>query len=80
MAIEDAEGLRLLTQPGVTPESVPDILKRIDSVRRPRATKVLIVSFLESSIPPSLPKVGFAPHGFFMLPKFRLYSYSLSCH
>ena len=49
MAIEDAEGLRLLTQPGVTPESVPDILKRIDSVRRPRATKVLIVSFLESS-------------------------------
>ncbi|KAI0453706.1 FAD binding domain protein [Xylaria acuta] len=42
MAIEDADGLRLLTLPGVTRGSVPEILKKIESVRRPRATKVLM--------------------------------------
>ncbi|KAI1170779.1 FAD binding domain protein [Nemania sp. FL0916] len=42
MAIEDADGLRLLTQPGVTRDSVPGILEKIASIRRPRATKVLI--------------------------------------
>ncbi|RWA10208.1 hypothetical protein EKO27_g4905 [Xylaria grammica] len=42
MAIEDADGLRLLTQPGVTRDSVPEILKTVESVRRPRATKVLM--------------------------------------
>ncbi|KAK5626030.1 hypothetical protein RRF57_001746 [Xylaria bambusicola] len=41
MAIEDADGLRLLTQPGVTRDSVPEILQKISSVRRPRATRVL---------------------------------------
>ncbi|KAI1356050.1 FAD binding domain protein [Xylaria sp. FL0043] len=42
MALEDADALRLLTQPGVTWDSVPDVLKKIDSIRRPRATKVLM--------------------------------------
>ncbi|KAI0973478.1 FAD binding domain protein [Xylaria arbuscula] len=42
MALEDADALRLLTQPGVTRESVPSVLEKIDSVRRPRATRVLM--------------------------------------
>ncbi|TGJ85043.1 hypothetical protein E0Z10_g3722 [Xylaria hypoxylon] len=42
MAIEDADGLRLLTQPGVTRDGVPEILKTVESVRRPRAIKVLL--------------------------------------
>lgn len=42
MAIEDADGLRLLAQPGVTRDSVPEVLKTIESVRKPRATRVLM--------------------------------------
>ncbi len=42
MAIEDADGLRLLTQAGITRDSVPEVLRKIDSVRRPRATRVLM--------------------------------------
>ncbi|KAI0878693.1 FAD binding domain protein [Hypoxylon argillaceum] len=42
MAIEDADGLRLLTQPGTTRDTVPKILKKIDDIRRPRATRVLM--------------------------------------
>ncbi|KAI1121053.1 FAD binding domain protein [Nemania abortiva] len=42
MAIEDADGLRLLTQPGVTRDTVPKVLEKIDSIRRPRATRVLM--------------------------------------
>ncbi|KAI8631176.1 FAD binding domain protein [Xylariaceae sp. FL1651] len=41
MAIEDAEALRLFCQPGVSRDGISSILKRIESVRRPRATKVL---------------------------------------
>lgn len=41
MAIEDADGLRLLTQPGVTRDTVPEVLKKIESIRRPRAVRVL---------------------------------------
>lgn len=40
MAVEDAESFRLLG-PGTTWEEVPDVLKRIDGVRRPRARQVL---------------------------------------
>ncbi|RYC60188.1 hypothetical protein CHU98_g6033 [Xylaria longipes] len=50
MAIEDADGLRLLTQPGITRDSVPDVLKKIESVRRPRATKVLMNTRSASNI------------------------------
>ncbi|KAI2629941.1 FAD binding domain protein [Hypoxylon sp. NC1633] len=39
--IEDAEAFRLLMQPGVTRDDVPAILKRIERVRKPRATAVL---------------------------------------
>ncbi|KAI1211190.1 FAD binding domain protein [Annulohypoxylon truncatum] len=39
--IEDAEAFRLLMEPGVTRDDVPAILKRIDSVRRPRAARIL---------------------------------------
>ncbi|XXG96190.1 hypothetical protein Hte_002471 [Hypoxylon texense] len=39
--IEDAEAFRLLMQPGVTRKDIPSILKRIESVRKPRATAVL---------------------------------------
>lgn len=39
-AIEDAEGLRLFLQPGITRETVPSVLEVWDSVRRPRATRV----------------------------------------
>ncbi|GAP86819.1 putative fad binding domain protein [Rosellinia necatrix] len=42
MAIEDADGLRLLLQSGVTKDNVPDILKKIEDIRRPRATRVLM--------------------------------------
>lgn len=42
MAIEDADGLRLLLAASVTRDDVPDILKEIESVRRPRATRVLM--------------------------------------
>ncbi|KAI0408303.1 FAD binding domain protein [Xylaria palmicola] len=42
MAIEDADGLRLLTKPGIAREDIPEILKKIESVRRPRATQVLM--------------------------------------
>ncbi|KAI1387175.1 FAD binding domain protein [Hypoxylon trugodes] len=39
--IEDAEAFRLLLEPGVTSDDVHGILKRIESVRLPRATAVL---------------------------------------
>lgn len=39
-AIEDAEGLRLLLEPGVTPLDVPSILQQWEAVRRPRASQV----------------------------------------
>ncbi|KAI6084043.1 FAD binding domain protein [Hypoxylon rubiginosum] len=41
MGIEDAEAFRLLMQPGVTRNDVPNILKRIESVRKPRCTAIL---------------------------------------
>ncbi|KAI0835066.1 FAD binding domain protein [Hypoxylon sp. FL0890] len=41
IGIEDAEAFRLLMQPGVTRDDVPAILKRIDDVRKPRASRVL---------------------------------------
>ncbi|KAI0469143.1 FAD binding domain protein [Xylaria cf. heliscus] len=50
MAIEDAEGLRLLTQPGVTRDSVPNVLREIESVRRPRARRVLMNTRATSNI------------------------------
>ncbi|CAH0046105.1 unnamed protein product [Clonostachys solani] len=39
-AIEDAEGLSLLLEPGVTPSDVPSILQQWEAVRRPRASQV----------------------------------------
>ncbi|KAI0531561.1 FAD binding domain protein [Xylaria digitata] len=39
---QDADGLRLLTQPGVARDGVPEVLKAVESVRRPRATRVLM--------------------------------------
>ncbi|KAF4335203.1 salicylate hydroxylase [Fusarium beomiforme] len=39
-AVEDAEGLRLFLQQGVTSEHVPGLLKDFDSVRRPRASLI----------------------------------------
>ncbi|CAG9987524.1 unnamed protein product [Clonostachys byssicola] len=39
-AIEDAEGLRLLLEPGVAPSDVPRILQQWETVRRPRASQV----------------------------------------
>ncbi|CAH0043189.1 unnamed protein product [Clonostachys rhizophaga] len=39
-AIEDAEGLRLLLEPGVTPSDVPSILQQWEAVRKPRASQV----------------------------------------
>ncbi|KAI1420351.1 FAD binding domain protein [Xylaria sp. FL1777] len=42
MAIEDADALRLLTQPGVTRDSIPEVLRKIDGLRRPRTTRVLM--------------------------------------
>ncbi|KAI0120811.1 FAD binding domain protein [Hypoxylon sp. NC0597] len=41
IGIEDAEAFRLLMQPGVTRNDVPTILKRIEEVKKPRATRVL---------------------------------------
>ncbi|KAL7621839.1 hypothetical protein AAE478_007339 [Parahypoxylon ruwenzoriense] len=41
VGIEDAEAFRLLNQPGVSRNDVPEILRRIEKVRRPRATAVL---------------------------------------
>lgn len=41
MAIEDAESFRLFTR-NTSPESVTAILEQIDSVRRPRTTKILL--------------------------------------
>ncbi|KAI2470226.1 FAD binding domain protein [Annulohypoxylon bovei var. microspora] len=41
IGIEDAEAFKLLMEPGVTRKDVPAILKRIESVRRPRAARVL---------------------------------------
>ena len=40
MAIEDAESFRLFTR-SVAPENVPAILEQIDSIRRPRTTRIL---------------------------------------
>ena len=40
MAIEDAEAFRLFTR-NISSDEVPAILSQIDSVRRPRATRVL---------------------------------------
>jgi salicylate hydroxylase len=39
-SIEDADGLQLLSDPGVSREMVPAILKKIDSLRRPRVKQV----------------------------------------
>ncbi|KAH7339254.1 hypothetical protein BKA66DRAFT_435022 [Pyrenochaeta sp. MPI-SDFR-AT-0127] len=39
-AVEDAEGFRLFLQPGVTRETVPELLRDFDSVRRPRASQI----------------------------------------
>ncbi|KAI1078801.1 FAD binding domain protein [Whalleya microplaca] len=41
MGIEDAEAFRLLMEPGVRRADVPDILRRIEHVRKPRNTAVL---------------------------------------
>ncbi|OTA52708.1 FAD binding domain protein [Hypoxylon sp. EC38] len=41
IGIEDAEAFRLLMQQGVTRDDVPTILKRIEDVKKPRATRVL---------------------------------------
>jgi salicylate hydroxylase len=41
MSIEDAEGFRLLTDPSVRREDVPEILKKVESVRRPRILEIL---------------------------------------
>lgn len=38
--MEDADSLRLLT-PGLSPGDIESVLRKIDSIRRPRATKVL---------------------------------------
>lgn len=40
MAVEDAEAFRLFG-PHVTADQVPDILTKIDSVRRPRTARIL---------------------------------------
>ncbi|KAI1116498.1 FAD binding domain protein [Nemania sp. NC0429] len=50
MAIEDADGLRLLSQPGVTRDAVPEVLKKIESIRRPRAAKILVNTRTASTI------------------------------
>lgn len=50
MAIEDADGLRLLTQPGVTRDTVPELLRNIESIRRPRAIKILMNTRTASTI------------------------------
>jgi len=42
MSTEDAEAMRLFLQPGVGKDDVQSILQRVDSVRRPRATQVLL--------------------------------------
>ncbi|KAF9869696.1 putative salicylate hydroxylase [Colletotrichum karsti] len=47
-AIEDAEGLGLLLDPGVTRDDVPSILKQWDSARRPRASHVQLNTRLAS--------------------------------
>ncbi|KAJ5413692.1 hypothetical protein N7509_000319 [Penicillium cosmopolitanum] len=39
-AIEDAEGFRLFNQPGVSRDSISDLLTDFDRVRRPRASKI----------------------------------------
>ena len=43
-ALEDAEGLKLLHQPGVTSAQVPNILKKWNAIRRPRASQVQLNS------------------------------------
>lgn len=43
-ALEDAEGLNLFLEGGVTKESVPQILKTWDGLRRPRASEVQLNS------------------------------------
>ncbi|KAI1410660.1 FAD binding domain protein [Hypoxylon sp. FL1857] len=48
IGIEDAEAFRLLMQPGVTRDDVPAILKRIEDVKKPRATRVLANTRLTS--------------------------------
>lgn len=39
-AVEDAEGFRLFLGPHATPENVPLILVKFDSIRRPRASQI----------------------------------------
>ncbi|KAI0899016.1 FAD binding domain protein [Annulohypoxylon nitens] len=39
--IEDAEAFRLLMEPSVTRDDIPEILQKIERVRKPRATQVL---------------------------------------
>lgn len=40
MAVEDAEAFRLVTA-DTTPDQIPEILRKIDIVRRPRTTQIL---------------------------------------
>ncbi|KAJ2991241.1 hypothetical protein NUW58_g344 [Xylaria curta] len=60
MAIEDADGLRLLTQPGITRDDVPDVLKKIESFRRPRATRVLMNTRSASTVSNAADRYCFA--------------------
>lgn len=47
-AVEDAEGLSLLLDLGVTRDDVPRVLQQWDSVRRPRASQVQLNARLAS--------------------------------
>lgn len=47
-AIEDAEGLSILLDTGVTRDDVPRVLQQWDSIRRPRATRVQLNARLAS--------------------------------
>jgi len=39
-AVEDAEAFRLFLQPGISSADVPQLLRNLDSVRRPRASLI----------------------------------------
>ncbi|KAL3464459.1 hypothetical protein BJX64DRAFT_298250 [Aspergillus heterothallicus] len=43
-AIEDAEGFRIFNPPGVNRASVPSLLKDFDRVRRPRASRIQMIT------------------------------------
>lgn len=47
-AVEDAEGLSILLDTGVTRDDVPRVLQQWDSVRRPRASRVQLNARLAS--------------------------------